>query len=134
MTGSKSKEQVIESAKMIEEVKTPVKNFTSQNSGTKSQAKPTQMQQEKTPSIIKRSAPELLWTDKYAPKNIGEIIGNQEMVRNLMTWLKDWYTFIKFKQVKMNREDVVIHNNKKPQKFNGGYQGKGNLSFDFIIT
>lgn len=88
---------------MIEEisvVKTPVNNFFAQNSGNKSQAKPAQVQQPKAPSIVKRSAPELLWTDKYAPKNIGEIIGNQDMVRNLMTWLKDWYIIMKYLKIK----------------------------------
>ena len=41
----------------------------------------------------KNTALEKLWTDKYAPSNIGEVIGNQDLVRNLMTWLKDWYSF-----------------------------------------
>lgn len=48
-------------------------------------------QQAKPSPIVSKSPAEKLWTDRYAPNNIGEIIGNQDLVRNLMTWLKDWY-------------------------------------------
>ena len=31
-----------------------------------------------------------LWTDKYIPKQISDIIGNQQQLRNLETWLDNW--------------------------------------------
>lgn len=44
-----------------------------------------------------------LWTDKYAPKTLEDIIGNQGLINKLRVWLLDW-------------EDVVIHGNKKEIK------------------
>jgi replication factor C subunit 1 len=41
-----------------------------------------------------------LWTTKYAPESMDDIIGNQGVVKKLSTWLDDW-------------EDVVINENKK---------------------
>ena len=31
-----------------------------------------------------------LWTDKYVPKTITDIIGNQQQLRNLEIWLDNW--------------------------------------------
>ena len=33
---------------------------------------------------------QLMWTQKHAPKLLSEIIGNQEVIRDLMEWLKRW--------------------------------------------
>ena len=33
---------------------------------------------------------EQLWTEKYKPKKISEIIGNKEMIKRIDEWLKDW--------------------------------------------
>ena len=41
-----------------------------------------------------------LWTTKYAPKSIEDIIGNNASINNLESWLDDW-------------DDVVIHKTKK---------------------
>jgi replication factor C subunit 1 len=41
-----------------------------------------------------------LWTTKYAPSDMSDIIGNQGVINKLSTWLDDW-------------EDVVINDNKK---------------------
>ena len=46
-----------------------------------------------------------LWTTKYAPHSVGDIIGNQNFVRDIMVWLQDW-------------DDVVLKGRKKEQKFN----------------
>ena len=35
-----------------------------------------------------------LWTDKYFPKVITDIIGNQQQLRNLEIWLDNWDNFI----------------------------------------
>jgi replication factor C subunit 1 len=41
-----------------------------------------------------------LWTTKYAPESMSDIIGNQGVIKKLSTWLDDW-------------DDVVISGNKK---------------------
>ncbi|CAG9332418.1 unnamed protein product [Blepharisma stoltei] len=41
-----------------------------------------------------------LWVDKYKPKTIQDILGNNKTVEKLWEWLRDW-------------EEVVIHGNKK---------------------
>lgn len=33
----------------------------------------------------------LLWVDKYKPKNTQEIIGNKSNIQKITQWLKDWY-------------------------------------------
>ncbi|KAL7066728.1 putative replication factor C subunit protein [Cryptosporidium serpentis] len=35
-----------------------------------------------------------LWTDKYKPSNIDEVLGNSEVIRKLVTWLNDWRSVI----------------------------------------
>jgi len=32
-----------------------------------------------------------LWTEKYAPTNMKDIIGNKGLVEKLQRWLRDWY-------------------------------------------
>jgi hypothetical protein len=32
-----------------------------------------------------------LWTEKYKPQKIEEILGNKELVKRISGWLKDWY-------------------------------------------
>ena len=47
-----------------------------------------------------------MWTEKYRPKNIYELIGNQAVVDQLYEWLKDWDETIlkgKKKQVSFRR-------------------------------
>jgi len=48
-----------------------------------------------------------LWTTKYAPKDVNDIIGNASYIKEVMEWLKSWH-------------DVVILGNKKEVKFNPG--------------
>jgi len=31
-----------------------------------------------------------LWTQKYAPKDVSDILGNQNFIKDIMNWLKDW--------------------------------------------
>jgi len=45
-----------------------------------------------------------MWVDKYAPKNMSEIIGNSDILAQLKTWMSDWV-------------DVVIKGNKKKVDF-----------------
>ena len=47
-----------------------------------------------------------LWTDKYSPKVLNDIIGNQQQIRNLEIWLDNW-------------NDKVLHNHKKEQTKTG---------------
>ena len=42
----------------------------------------------------------MLWTDKYAPKNLSDLVGNKREVESFYDWLKDW-------------ENVHIKGNKK---------------------
>ena len=42
-----------------------------------------------------------MWTEKYAPKSMRDLVGNQGSLKALFEWLKDW-------------EEVIIHGNKKP--------------------
>ena len=42
-----------------------------------------------------------MWTDKYAPKSMRDLVGNQGSLKALFEWLKDW-------------DEVIIHGNKKP--------------------
>jgi replication factor C subunit 1 len=41
-----------------------------------------------------------MWTEKYRPRSIRDLIGNSGVIDNLYNWLKDW-------------DDVVIRGNKK---------------------
>eukprot|EP00761_Pharyngomonas_kirbyi_P009323 gb/GECH01009339.1/.p1 GENE.gb/GECH01009339.1/~~gb/GECH01009339.1/.p1 ORF type:complete len:943 (+),score=281.54 gb/GECH01009339.1/:1-2829(+) len=34
----------------------------------------------------------MLWTDKYAPKTIKDLVGNTQNIQQLMNWLRDWKT------------------------------------------
>jgi replication factor C subunit 1 len=51
----------------------------------------------------------LLWTSKYAPVNLDEVIGNNQAVKKLQEWLEDW-------------ESVVLRGNKKEVKLVKGYK------------
>lgn len=31
-----------------------------------------------------------LWTTKYAPEHVNQIIGNQSAIKEIITWLQDW--------------------------------------------
>jgi len=31
-----------------------------------------------------------LWTKKYAPRDVNDVIGNQNFIKEIITWLKDW--------------------------------------------
>jgi replication factor C subunit 1 len=44
-----------------------------------------------------------LWTDKHCPKNVKELIGNNQSVEKLINWLRDW-------------EDVILKGEKKAIK------------------
>lgn len=51
-----------------------------------------------------------LWSNKYKPKNLDDIVGNQKNIANLIQWLDDW-------------DDVVLRGNKKKSakpSFRGG--------------
>ena len=45
-----------------------------------------------------------LWTDKYIPNQISDIIGNQQQLRNLEQWLDDWnYCILKGHKKQVNK-------------------------------
>lgn len=48
-----------------------------------------------------------MWTDRYKPKTVYDLIGNQAVVDQLYEWLKDW-------------DDVCLRGNKKPVIFRRG--------------
>jgi len=75
---------------------------------------PASTPQKSQPQSVKKndSSGEKLWTDKHAPTSIADIIGNQDIVRNLMMWLKDW-------------DDVHIQGNKKASGKFDNRKGKG---------
>jgi len=35
-----------------------------------------------------------LWTHKYAPQNLGQLIGNNDSIKKIADWLKDWNTVV----------------------------------------
>ena len=41
-----------------------------------------------------------MWTDKYKPRGVSELIGNSAVVDQLYEWLKDW-------------DETVLRGNKK---------------------
>jgi len=41
-----------------------------------------------------------MWTDLYAPRSIGDLVGNKGAIDQLFEWLRDW-------------DDVQIKGNKK---------------------
>ena len=43
------------------------------------------------PDNKKSDAGTSLWTDKYAPTTLKDIIGNKTNVANLSKWLSEWY-------------------------------------------
>ena len=43
------------------------------------------------------------WTEKYKPKNLSEVIAQQQQIKNLREWLENW-------------EDIHIHGNKREVK------------------
>ena len=49
-----------------------------------------------------------MWTEKYKPRSIRDLIGNTGVIDNLYNWLKDW-------------DDVVIRGNKKQIKATGRF-------------
>jgi replication factor C subunit 1 len=60
---------------------------------------------EKPPMTSTGHGADDLWTTKYAPKSVADIIGNQNFVRDIMVWLQDW-------------DDVILKGQKKETKFN----------------
>ena len=56
-----------------------------------------------------------MWTDKYKPKSIRDLIGNGGAIDSLYNWLKDW-------------DDVVIRGYKKEIKFRGAWADAPNLN------
>lgn len=55
-----------------------------------------------------------LWTHKYAPRNFSDLIGNNENVKKIQTWLQDW-------------NDVVLKGLKKESKFIPGKSSWSNV-------
>lgn len=49
---------------------------------------------------LKAEDPQEMWTERYKPRTIYELIGNTAVVDQLYEWLKDW-------------DDVCIQGNKK---------------------
>ena len=57
-----------------------------------------------------------LWTDKYIPKNISDIIGNQQQIRNIEQWLDNW-------------DDCILNGNKNEVNKTGKKNSKnGNIN------
>eukprot|EP00658_Telonema_sp_P-2_P079418 TRINITY_DN7664_c0_g2_i2.p1 TRINITY_DN7664_c0_g2~~TRINITY_DN7664_c0_g2_i2.p1 ORF type:complete len:702 (-),score=174.72 TRINITY_DN7664_c0_g2_i2:239-2185(-) len=42
-----------------------------------------------------------LWTDKYRPKKVSDLIGNQESVRKLQSWLQQWKEELRKQRAKL---------------------------------
>ena len=56
---------------------------------------------------ISENMEDMLWTDKYHPKGIKELVGNQGIISKLREWVRDW-------------DDVILHGNKKEMKIRKG--------------
>ncbi|KAF4736324.1 replication factor C subunit 1, partial [Perkinsus olseni] len=48
----------------------------------------------------------ILWTDKYKPRTLKDLVGNNAPITKLRTWLQDW-------------EKIHVHGQKKPVTFRG---------------
>eukprot|EP00746_Dinoflagellata_sp_MGD_P166754 gnl/MRDRNA2_/MRDRNA2_96868_c0_seq1.p1 gnl/MRDRNA2_/MRDRNA2_96868_c0~~gnl/MRDRNA2_/MRDRNA2_96868_c0_seq1.p1 ORF type:complete len:617 (-),score=161.65 gnl/MRDRNA2_/MRDRNA2_96868_c0_seq1:24-1874(-) len=57
---------------------------------------------QEVPQKARRGGP-TQWVDRHAPKHLGEVIGNNDVVRKLAEWLRDW-------------DDVCIHGKLKELK------------------
>ena len=44
----------------------------------------------KIPSVLSGEEAEEQWTEKYAPRNATEVLGNTRCVERLRSWLQDW--------------------------------------------
>ena len=62
--------------------------------------------EESEPKTIDRESADM-WTDRYKPNSVYDLVGNQGNVDSLYEWLKDW-------------DDVVIRGNKKKTQFRYG--------------
>lgn len=49
----------------------------------------------------------MMWTDRYKPTNIHDLVGNMAVIDQLYEWLKDW-------------DEVVLRGNKKPMNVRRG--------------
>jgi len=58
------------------------------------QAKQQQQQAaKKAVSGVSQVVDSQLWTEKYAPTAIKDVIGNKGLVEKLQRWLRDWYIY-----------------------------------------
>lgn len=48
-----------------------------------------------------------MWTERYKPKNVYDLIGNKAVIDQLYEWLKDW-------------DEVCLRGNKKTVPFRKG--------------
>jgi replication factor C subunit 1 len=58
-----------------------------------------------------------MWTERYKPKNVYDLIGNKAVIDQLYEWLKDW-------------DEVCIRGNKKQVPFRKGqsWQDQANVN------
>ncbi len=58
-------------------------------------SKPTAAQGQANASANKpiKTADTTLWTTKYAPEHVDQIIGNQSALKEIINWLNDWYLY-----------------------------------------
>ena len=83
------------------EIKPPSKNL-NLNENQKSQIKKYSKSSNITSSNESSTPISQLFTDKYYPKEMNDIIGNQQQIRNINNWLDSW-------------NDCVLHGHKKEQ-------------------
>ena len=59
---------------------------------------------------------QLLWTDKYAPSNSREIVGNSRSVEKFRVWLQDWkkITDLEMKRLAKEMEKQAKKNKQQP--------------------
>ncbi|KAF9564421.1 hypothetical protein CPC08DRAFT_660610 [Agrocybe pediades] len=52
-------------------------------------------------------AEDMLWVDRYRPKKFTDLLGNERVARDAMTWIKqwDWCVFGKKRGIKRNRDE-----------------------------
>jgi replication factor C subunit 1 len=72
----------------------------------------TQNNGQDAPKTAETEVTNSLWTTKYAPKNVNEIVGNAAAIKKFISWLDDW-------------DDVVINGNKKD--LTESTRGKGRM-------
>ncbi|KAH9483909.1 Chromosome transmission fidelity protein 18-like protein [Psilocybe cubensis] len=98
------------------------------------------IQQSSKPSEV--DVEDTLWVDRYRPRKFTDLLGNEKVARDAMTWLKQWdyCVFGKTKGKKRGRDDeenVILDEHRRPQEkilLLSGPPGLGKTTMAHVIA